>query len=206
MASDAGRTSGPNTASSDPDAALMARLAGGDRDAARLLMERRLPRILGLARRMLNDPVEAEDVAQDTFLRVWKSASRWREGEARVETWMSRIAINLCYDRLRRKRETLMETLPERPSQEPSADAVIRAGETSRAVLDALGTLPERQRLAVELCHFQEMSNIEAAQLMEISVDALESLLARGRRKLRQDLAGQSADLIADYAALGGEG
>ncbi|MEE2567304.1 RNA polymerase sigma factor [Hyphobacterium marinum] len=206
MASDAGRNSGPDTVPSDPDVELIVRLAAGDPSAARTLMERRLPRILGLARRMLNDPVEAEDVAQETFLRVWKAADRWRPGEAKVETWMSRIAINLCYDRLRKRRETLMETLPERPSTDAPADAMIGAGETAQVVLAALNTLPDRQRLAMELCHYQEMGNIEAAEVMDISVEALESLLSRARRKLRETLARQADELMSGFAALSGEG
>lgn len=206
MASDAGRNTGPDTVPSDPDAELIARLAAGDRGAAEALMERRLPRLLGLARRMLNDPVEAEDVAQETFLRVWKAAGRWRPGEAKVETWMSRIAINLCYDRLRKRRETLMDTLPDRPGTDAPADAMLGAGENAQLVLAALNTLPERQRLAIELCHYQEMGNIEAAQVMNVSVEALESLLSRARRKLREILVRQADELIAGFAALSGEG
>lgn len=206
MAKNFGRITETNTAVPDVDADLMVRLARGDKSAARTLMDRRLPRLLGLARRMLKDPIEAEDVAQETFLRVWKAADRWRPGEAKVETWMSRIAINLCYDRLRKKRETLMEVLPERTSGEPSAEAQLGESETTEQVIAALAVLPDRQRMALELCHFQEMSNIEAAAIMDVSVDALESLLSRARRKLRETLMGQSGDLLTGFATRGEEG
>tara|TARA_R110002072_G_scaffold72335_1_gene172909 strand:+ start:957 stop:1577 length:621 start_codon:yes stop_codon:yes gene_type:complete len=206
MARDASRMHGVSATPGDPDADRMIRLARGDTSAARELMDVRLPGILGLARRMLQDPIEAEDVAQETFLRVWKAADRWRPGEAKVSSWMSRIAINLCYDRLRKKRETLMEILSERESSDPGADDVLQAGEASQQVLAAMQVLPDRQRLAIELCHFQEMSNIEAAQMMDVSVDALESLLARARRKLRESLLGQSGDLLASFSGRQGEG
>jgi RNA polymerase sigma-70 factor (ECF subfamily) len=90
----------------DPDADLVRNIAAGDARAAEALVRRHLPRMVGLARRMLGDASEAEDVAQDVFLRVWREAPRWRPGAAKFETWMHRVALNLCYDRLRRRRET----------------------------------------------------------------------------------------------------
>ena len=86
----------------DPDEDLVRRVGGGDRRAAAEIVRRHLPRMVGLARRMLNDPAEAEDVAQEVFVRVWKHAAAWKPGAARFETWMHRVAINLCLDRLRR--------------------------------------------------------------------------------------------------------
>ncbi|WP_291844041.1 RNA polymerase sigma factor [Maricaulis sp.] len=179
---------------------LMARIGAGDRDAARELMAANLSRILGLARRTLGDPVEAEDVAQETFLRVWKAAGRWQSGQARVSSWICRIALNLCYDRLRRRREIPTETVPERADSAPGQDSRMEQAETGHRVAMAVARLPDRQRQALELVHFQEMSNIEAAAIMSVSVDALESLLARGRRKLKALLLGDAPDLIASYA------
>lgn len=201
MTLDSGRAPGARPAPSDPDADLMARIAHGDRDAARALMDRRLPRLLGLARRLLNDPAEAEDVAQETFLRVWKAADRWRSGEAKVETWMSRIAINLCYDRLRRRREVLMDAPPDRPADSPSAETLLRTGETVARVSAAVQALPDRQREALELCHYQDFTNIEAAERLGVSVEAVESLLARARRRLKDVLSPDSADLLAGFGA-----
>jgi RNA polymerase sigma-70 factor (ECF subfamily) len=182
-----------------PDEALMARIAQGDRAAAQLLMQRRLPRVIGMAQRLLGDPVEAEDVAQDTFLRVWKAADRWESGRAKVSTWIGRIAINLCYDRLRRRREILTDEPPEQVDRAPDQETHYVRGETADRVAVAIRQLPERQQMALELVHFQELSNIEAADIMSISVDALESLLARGRRKLKTLLTEEAGELMSGY-------
>lgn len=199
MSKPAGERPDPSAVLSDPDAPLLEAVGRGDREAARQLMARRLPRLLAIAQRLLSDPVEAEDIAQETFIRVWKAAPRWRSGEAKVETWMSRIAINLCYDRLRRRRETLMDAPPERADETPGPEDALSISDASQQVQAAVAGLPDRQRLALELCHFQEMTNIEAATAMEISVEALESLLARGRRKLRDVLMGQEDEILAGF-------
>ncbi|MED5548921.1 MAG: RNA polymerase sigma factor [Pseudomonadota bacterium] len=181
------------------DAELIARVGRGDRPAARLLMSRNLPRILGLARRMLNDEMEAEDIAQETFIRVWKAAPRWQAGSARVSTWMCRIAINLCYDRLRRRREVVTDTPPEQVDETPDAETAMTRAQSGDRIAAAMAQLPDRQRQALELVHFQDMSNIDAADIMSVSVEAVESLLARGRRKLKAILTGDAPDLMASY-------
>jgi RNA polymerase sigma-70 factor (ECF subfamily) len=161
--------------------------------------------MVGLARRMLGDAMEAEDVAQDVFLRVWREAPRWRPGQARFETWMHRVALNLCYDRLRRRRE-----IPDPEAglttvdPTPSAQAQLLARERAGRVRDAMAKLPERQRAAIALCHFQELTNIEAARVMDVSVEALESLLARARRALKASLSDVAQDLF-NHGVEGGE-
>ena len=174
---------------SDPDDELLVRVAGGDATAVRTLVDRKLPRVLALASRMLGDPREAEDVAQEAFLRAWKQAPRWTPGAARFDTWLHRVALNLCYDRLRRRREIVTAEPPERADEGPGPDRGLQARDTGRRVNAALQGLPERQREAIVLCHYQELGNIEAASLMGVSVEALESLLGRGRRALRAALA-----------------
>ena len=183
----------------ETDEDLMARIAQGDRAAARLLMQRRLPRIVGLAHRMLGDAAAAEDIAQETFIRVWNSADRWQPGRAQVSTWMSRIAINLCHDHRRKKREVLPAILPDRRDPAADQESVLVRAETESRIAEAMTQLPERQRQAMELVHFQEMSNIDAADILSVSVDALESLLARGRRNLRSILIGEAAELMSGY-------
>lgn len=181
----------------DPDAEFVRRAGAGDSAAAEALVRRHLARMVGFARRMLNDPAEAEDVAQEVFLRVWREAPNWRPGAAKFETWMHRVALNLCYDRLRRRRET----------PDPDAGAMVADGaplaseawlaeQRATRVRAALAELPERQRAAITLVHFEERTNIEAAAMLEVSVDALESLLARGRRAMRAALAGVASDLL----------
>lgn len=173
----------------DPDEALLARIAAGDAAAVRVLTHRKLPRLLALAGRMLDDRTEAEDVAQETMLRAWKQASRWTPGPARFDTWLHRVALNLCYDRLRRRREIPTATLPDRPDEGAAPDRGLEAADTGRRVAAAMGALPDRQREAIVLCHYQDLGAGEAPEVMGVSIDALESLLARGRRALRTRLA-----------------
>lgn len=173
----------------DPDEELVRRVGQGDPAAIQAMVARKLPRMLALAQRMLGDATEAEDVAQDAMLRAWKQAPRWTPGQARFDTWLHRVGLNLCYDRLRRRREVVTDAPPDRPDDGPGPDRGLMAADVGARVNAALAVLPARQRDALILCHYQELTNIEAAALLEISVEALESLLSRGRRALRLALA-----------------
>ena len=173
----------------DPDEDLVRRVGQGDPAAIQAMVARKLPRMLALANRLLGDAVEAEDVAQEAMLRAWKQAPKWKPGQAKFDTWLHRVGLNLCYDRLRKRREIPTETPPDRPDPGPAPDRGLMAAELGVRVDAALKRLPERQREAIVLCHYQELTNIEAASLMSVSVEALESLLSRGRRALRQALA-----------------
>ncbi|WP_271084110.1 RNA polymerase sigma factor [Brevundimonas sp. NIBR11] len=188
----------------DPDEDLVRRVGQGDPAAIQALVARKLPRMLALAQRMLGDAVEAEDVAQEALLRAWKQAPRWTPGKAKFDTWLHRVGLNLCYDRLRRRREVPTEISLDRPDEGPAPDRGILAAQLGAQVDRALAALPHRQREAIVLCHYQELTNIEAAGLMSVSVEALESLLSRGRRTLRQALAHLAPG--AEPAAEGGRG
>jgi RNA polymerase sigma-70 factor (ECF subfamily) len=180
----------------DPDGELVVRIAAGDHTAARALMGRHLPRILNLSRRMLGNQAEAEDVAQEVFLRVWTHAARWKPGAAKFETWLHRVAINLCYDQLRKKRPTHLDAIAEPVDPAPGPAASLFQSQVSAAVEAALEELPERQREAIVLCHHQGLTNIDAAEVMGVSVEALESLLSRGRRTLKERLKELRADVL----------
>ncbi len=178
------------TDASAEEAALLAAYAAGDPQAARMLMLRIAPRIHALAVRMLGDRAEAEDVTQEAMLRLWKIAPEWRDMGAAPATWTWRVAANLCTDRLRRRRrqaplEPEMEPADDRPGNEERMQGEAR----SRALQAALAELPERQRLAVILRHIEGRANPEIAEVLDISVEAVESLTARGKRALAKALA-----------------
>ncbi|MDF1874028.1 RNA polymerase sigma factor [Vannielia sp.] len=180
----------------DPsDEVLLARFAQGDRAAARALTLRLTPMVLGLAQRMLGDRAEAEDVAQEAMLRLWKLAPDWRSGEARVSTWLYQVARNLCTDRLRRARGQSLDGVPEPEDGARSVVEEMQLAERARALHVALSELPDRQSEAVRLRHLDGLTNPEIAVRMEISVEAVESLTARGKRALAARLKGTRAEL-----------
>ncbi len=175
----------------DPDVELLARIGNNEPAAVNEMVTRKLPRLLALAGRLLGDADEAKDVAQESFLRIWRQAAHWRSGEARFDTWLHRVALNLCHDRLRRRKAQPLsdEQALEPVDSAPSPDEQLESLDRSARMAAALAALPERQREAIVLQYYQELSNIDAAALMNISVEALESLLSRARRQLRKQLA-----------------
>jgi RNA polymerase sigma factor (sigma-70 family) len=162
---------------SDPDEALLAGVGRGDPSAVRQLLDRRLPRVLALARRMLNDPGEAEDVAQETFLRAWKQARSWRPGGAKFDTWLHRVALNLCYDRLRRRREVATAEPPEQVDTGPAPDAGLLGADLSKTGRDGLGRLARPTARGDRAVPSPGAGQYRGRALMTISVEALESLL-----------------------------
>nr|WP_225908103.1 RNA polymerase sigma factor [Hyphomonas sediminis] len=163
------------------------RAAAGDAAAVRALVNRYSPGVLALATRMLGETAEAEDVTQETFIRAWKALPGW-EPRAKFSTWLHRVALNLCYDRLRKRREVLPDELPDRADVALGPQDALDQAQRVKAVEAAIARLPERQSAALTLCALQGHSQAEAADIMEISVEALESLLARARRTLRGEL------------------
>jgi RNA polymerase sigma-70 factor (ECF subfamily) len=122
------------------------------------------------------------------MLRLWRGADDWRPGEAKLSTWLYRVAANLCIDRIRRRRRMSPEAPPDLADDAPSALAVMAGADRSAALRGALDDLPERQRQALMLRHFADLSNPEIAARMELSVEAVESLTARARRGLSRAL------------------
>ena len=174
----------------DEEAALLERFAGGDQAAARALTERLLPGVMRQAWRMLGDAEEAEDVAQEAMLRLWRQAGDWRAGEARISTWLYRVTHNLCIDRIRRRRPAAdIDAVTEPADPAPSAFDRIARTERGRALAAAIMALPDRQRRALELRHFEGLGNPEIGARLDCSVEAVESLLARARRMLAARMA-----------------
>ena len=179
-----------------PDAALLIAFANGDAGAAQLLAERLLSRTLAQAQRMLGDRAKAEDVAQEAMMRLWRIAGEWRQGEAQVSTWLYRVTANLCTDRLRRrKRSVPLDAVAEPLDTAPSVTARMQSEARAKALSDALAQLPPRQAEAVALRHLEGLSNPGIAAVMEIGVEAVESLTARGKRGLALILAGRREEL-----------
>ncbi len=165
----------------------MARVQHQDREAFAVLVERHLDAIHAFTHRLTRNADDAADLTQETFLRVWKNARSWRPERARFSTWLHRIARNLSVDAHRRRREVGDVEPDTLPSDAPGPEEAPANAELRRALERGLAGLPERQRTALLLCH-RGMSNRDAAAVLQISVDALESLLARARRTLRVEL------------------
>ena len=170
------------------DTQLMERIAHGDKAAYSILLERNLSASLGFASQVLGRRIDAEDAVQEAFVKIWVKAQSFDANKARFKTWAYRILLNQCLDIKRKRRfDQHLDDFeiedhginPEAAAQQMSFQATIQKG---------LALLPERQRTAVALCYFDELSNKEAAQVMDISVKALESLLSRARAQLKKGL------------------
>lgn len=180
------------------DDALLVLYARGDADAARVLTGRHLGRVYGFAARLLGDRAEAEDVAQEAMLRMWRMAGDWRAGEAQLASWLYRVTVNLCTDRQRKAQRRRTEALEEGAEPADPAQGVVEGllqRERADALQAALADLPERQRQAVVLRHIEGLSNPEIAAILEVGVEAVESLTARGKRALTAALADRRSAL-----------
>ncbi len=183
------------------DDALLAAYAAGDQAAARTLTLRLTPRVFAHAMRLLGDRAEAEDVTQDALMRLWKVAPNWQAGSAKPSTWLFTVTANLCTDRLRRKgRQGVdIDAIPEPEDDAPRAEHVLQEQARIAALESALQSLPDGQRQAVVLRHIEGLGNPEIAEIMDISVRAVESLTARGKRALAAALAEKREALGYDH-------
>jgi RNA polymerase sigma-70 factor (ECF subfamily) len=177
------------------DDALLVLYANGDASAARALTLRLTPKVFGHAYRVLGDRSEAEDVAQEALIRLWKQASDWRQGEAKVTTWLYRVVANLCTDRLRKGRGVALDAIPEPEDDAETPAEAMQQKSRQVALQEALNELSDRQKQAVVLRHIEGLSNPEIAEIMEIGVEAVESLTARGKRALAKLLATRKDEL-----------
>lgn len=180
----------------DTDDALIRRVASGDAAAWPALVDRHLSSIVGHAWYMLGERAEAEDVAQESFVRLMAKSGTWEPGGPKLRTWLYRVATNLCIDRQRARRTVSLDGMADAENRlvdDRSPDGDIDRRHMVRLALEAL---PEKQRQAMILIYYQGFSNREAAELMDASVEAVESLLSRARRTLRRDLEADRNDLL----------
>jgi len=171
----------------EDDHRLMERVAEGDAAAFRTLVARHTSSLTAHATRMLRNASEAEEVVQEAYVRLWKQAPSYRP-DAKLKTFLYGIAHHLCIDRLRARKRHDADAVDDLVSTDRPSGGIQERELRSRVQAEVAG-LPERQRAALSLVHFEELSNIEAARLLEVSVEALESLLSRARRTLKERLA-----------------
>jgi RNA polymerase sigma-70 factor (ECF subfamily) len=180
-------------AQEESDEDLMERIAGGDSRALRVLMQRHMPRTVRMAERITRNRADADDVAQDAFLRVWRKAASFDVTRGRFSGWLGQIVANLSIDRLRMRRTEPLDPDLDIADPAPRADDDLAAAEERAAVDAALAELPERQRVALVLFHFEELSGREAAAALNLGEKAFESLLTRARIAIRERVAANAA-------------
>jgi RNA polymerase sigma-70 factor (ECF subfamily) len=182
------------TAAASSDDGLLALVAEGDRRAFAQLMDRHVDRAFGLARRVLGNKSDAEDVVQDAFMKVWQKAGQWQSGRAQFSTWLYRVVVNRCLDLKRKPVNAALDNVAEQSDDRPDAYEDMAARQRQAQIAAAIAQLPERQRTAIALSYTAGLSNAQAAETMEISVKAFESLLVRAKRELRDRLAGDGEE------------
>jgi RNA polymerase sigma-70 factor, ECF subfamily len=178
------------------DAALLAAATCRDANAFAFLVARYEKQVFRVVWRLTNGHTDAEDITQEVFLRLWRNPGQLREAGA-LKGWLMRVASNLAMDRFRAKPMQELEQAAEVGDGKPTAEDELAKTWTTKKIDTAIAALPDRQKLALTLVHFEQVGNIKAAAIMEVSVDALESLLARARRSLKMALAADKELLFA---------
>lgn len=182
----------------EEDARLVSRVASGDRVAYAALVRLYAPRFVAVAVRLMGDQALAEDMVQDAFIKLWTKAGDFDPLKARFTTWFHRILVNRCLDEKRKRRPDQLDEGYDAPSDQLGADDVLAEGDRTARLKAALAELPERQAAAMVLTYLEGHSNQDAAVILDIGVKALESLLVRARRTLKQVLADDKAELLSN--------
>ena len=177
-----------STPAIDPDADLIFGLRAGDERALSSLMDRHMSAIHKLAFYMLGDQMAAEDITQSVFLKTWTHMPTWQTGQAKLLTWMRRVATNACLDALKKKKPIYTDDVPDVNDEADTPFEALARAQQRQYVQAALGALPDNQRAAVTLSYYQGVSQKEGAAILEISEGAYESLLVRARRNLKARL------------------
>lgn len=171
------------------DGALLALTAQGDQQAFRQLVQRHLPMILRCAERITGSAAEADDIAQEVAIRMWRKAPDWStKTYGQLTTWLYRVTTNLSIDHKRKKITLPLTAALNAPSKEQTGLERAEQSSTSQLVRQALDRLPDKQRLVVILTYYEHLSVIEAAQVLETTPGAVSALLHRGRKTLKQTL------------------
>lgn len=186
----------PQPRPAESDVLTLANAIANDESVWAALVKRHLPAVVRCAAYMLGDATEAEDVAQETFLRLHRKLPTWQGGEDGLSSWLHRVAVNLSIDRRRGPPRPVSLAAAAEVGEASGLDAPL---DRKRHIEAALAALPERQCAAIVLIHYQGFSGEEAAAALDISIEALESLLARARRTLRGLLAPVRDDLLGAH-------
>jgi RNA polymerase sigma-70 factor, ECF subfamily len=199
LRSEPGQSASPTAAApGEAEAVLLTETAEGNATSFRCLVEAHVRTLTAIGRRMLNDDAEAEDVTQEAFLRLWRNAATLELGPGGVRPWLRRVVTNLCIDRIRSSRNTsIVADVPEQASSGGQEHA-LEVQELSSRVDQALKRLPDRQRAALVLFHYEGLSQIEVGAALGVSDEAVESLLARARRTLKVALKDDWQTLLPD--------
>ena len=180
----------------EPDHILAGLVGEGDRAAYSVLVTRHVDRHVGFAERVLGSRPEAEDAVQEAFVKFWINAHRYDRSKAKFTTWFYRIVLNQCLDQKRKKRPDALPEGFDVVDERDGPDKELHNVQRVQRVALALADLPDRQTAAITLCYFEGLTNKEAADILELNIKALESLLTRGRKRLAQLLAEDAAELL----------
>ncbi|WP_420549531.1 sigma-70 family RNA polymerase sigma factor [Curvivirga sp.] len=170
----------------DSDEALMVLVVQGDKSAYRKLVERHVDRTVALAKRIVSGDSDAEDIAQDVFLNLWKSKEKWNPEKASFRTWLYRMTLNRAIDYQRKTKFVNIEDVQEPEDERPNAETHIQQNQVSARIRDAIKQLSETQQVAISLYYHEGLTAAQVAEVMGIKLNAAESLLKRARQRLRE--------------------
>ena len=175
------------------DEELMLAIGNGDESAFHTVVRAHQKSLSHYTFRILGNQKDTEDITQETFLRLWKNAGKWQPAKSKLTTWLHRIAHNLCIDHVRKKSNAETEELDDNAASDSELNTTLEQSNDLERLSKAMASLPENQKNALVLCHYQGFSNKEAAKIMGISVKAVESSIARAKRSLRKLLISSEA-------------